>query len=495
MVQPSKDTPSILFIISACSAAVSFITGIWIRNILGPEEYGIWLIYSLFLVYGYYMQFGMLEGFSRDVPRLLGQSRFKQANEIRSVVYTWLLLSSGGSFIGVIVLLLLPLSFFETIMGIIALMLVPFQNIVLFYNHYFLTSQQFNKVAVIQLIVGSIQYVVMAICAIFFGIYGLFLGIFIGSVAALYYSRVKMRRKLPLKWNRPLFTKMLSYGIRISLIGILLSLFTTLDRILIFTFYESASVGHYGIIAFIYQGIMVLPSVFHQVMYPKINYHFGATGEKKALMPIILRPTIGLSYMSPIILGAAFFIFPWFVELLMPEYVAGTTAARIVIVGMFFFIWAMLYAHYLTVVHKEWSYFKVLFCGVLINAIVNLLFIRFGFYINGVALGTAISYMIYPLLLMFVVFKDMGLKWKEYVQHFYLILLPFIVMLVLLLSIHLLSFHFLIEIFLFLILYSVFLFKAAFKIPELSSYKRKWMINMRPKMLEWKKKWMDRVRQ
>jgi len=149
----------------------------------------------------------------------------------------------------------------------------------------------------------------------------------------------------------------------------------------------------------------------------------------------------------------------------------------------------MLYAHYLTVVHKEWSYFKVLCCGVLINVIVNLLFIRFGFYINGVALGTAISYMIYPLMLMFVVFKDMGLKWIEYVKHFYLILLPFIVMLVLLLSIYLFSFHFLIEIGLFLGLYGIFLYKAAAKIPELSSYKRKWTIVLRPKVTEFKKKW------
>ncbi|TDL32515.1 hypothetical protein E2R51_07440 [Jeotgalibacillus sp. S-D1] len=471
-MQPDKENPSILFIVTACSAVVSFVTGIWIRNILGPEEYGIWLIYSLFLVYGYYMQFGILDGFSRDVPRLLGQSRFKQANEVRSVVYTWMLMSSGGSFIGAVVLLILPLSMTETVMGILALLLVPFQNMVLFHNHYFLTSQRFNKVAVIQLFIGSIQYVVMALCAVFMGIYGLFLGVFIGCIAALIYSRSKMKRKLPLKWNGPLFKSMLAYGFRITLIGILLSLFTTLDRILIYTFFDSASVGHYGIIAFIFQGIMVLPAVFHQVMYPKINFQYGATGEKKSLMPIILKPTILLSYGSPLILGTAFFVFPWFVGLLMPEYVSGISAARIVIIGLFFYIWAMLYAHYLTVVHKEWSYLKVLCCGVLINAILNLMFIRLGFYIDGVALGTAISYMLYPLMLMFVCFKDMGLKKMEYLRHFFLILLPFVTMVCLLFGILSLHMHFLMNIVLFMGVYIVFLFASFKKVDVLSSFKQ-----------------------
>ncbi|KIL43746.1 oligosaccharide flippase family protein [Jeotgalibacillus campisalis] len=468
---PTKENPSNLFIVSACSAAVSFVTGIWIRNILGPEEYGIWLIYSLFLVYGYYMQFGILEGFSRDVPRMLGQGRFKKADDIRSTALVWILMSSGMSFLGVTVLLVLPLTFVETIMGIVALLLVPFQNLVLFFNHFYLTVQQFNKVAVIQLIIGSLQYVVMGFWAIFFGIYGLFLGVLIGSLAALIYSRIKMKTKIQLKWHSGLFKKMLKYGFRITLIGILLSLFTTMDRLLIFAFYDSSSVGLYGIIAFIYQGIMVLPSVFHQVMYPKINYHYGATGSKKALMPIILEPTILLSYISPVLLGIAFFMFPWFVEVFMPEYVAGTTAARIVIVGMFFFIWAMLYAHYLTVVHKEWSYFKVLCCGVLINAIVNLIMIRSGLYINGVAIGTAVSYMMYPLLLMFVCFRDMGLKWADYIRHFAIILLPFGMMIGLMGIIESLHIHFLMQIGFYLLGYLIFLLISSNKITLLSGYK------------------------
>ncbi|PPA70137.1 polysaccharide biosynthesis C-terminal domain-containing protein [Jeotgalibacillus proteolyticus] len=461
---PGRENPSSLFIVSACSAAISFITGIWIRNILGPEEYGLWLIYSLFLVYGYYLQFGILEGFSRDVPRVLGQGNTGQAIKIRSTVYTWMFLSSGGSILGVLVLLVLPLTYTETALGIIAMLLVPIQNLVLFYNHYYLTSQQFSKVAVIQLIIGSVQYVIMALCALLFGIYGLFLGVFIGSLAALVYSRIKLKQKPAMKIDKKLLKKMLAYGFRITLIGLLLSLFTTMDRLLVFTFYDSESVGHYGMIAFIYQGIMVLPAVFHQVMYPKINYHYGLTGDKKALMPIILQPTILLSYASPVLLGIAFFGFPWFVELLMPEFVSGTTAARIVIVGLFFFLWAMLYAHYLTVVHKEWSYFKVLCCGILINLILNLFMIQNGFFINGVALGTAISYMVYPLLLMFVCFRDMELNWKEYLRHFTIVLLPFVVMVSLLIGIEQTQIHFLLQIVLYLSSYSIFLILSSRKI-------------------------------
>lgn len=68
----------VLFLTSALSALIAFLSGIWLRNILGPEEYGMWLVFSLVLTYGYVMHLGILDSFNRDIPLLTGQKNMNK---------------------------------------------------------------------------------------------------------------------------------------------------------------------------------------------------------------------------------------------------------------------------------------------------------------------------------------------------------------------------------------------------------------------------------
>jgi len=477
----------ILIFVTALSAIVSFVTGIWIRNILGPREYGIWLIFSLILTYGYYLQLGILDGFSREIPQLLGRNKHNQVNKVRSIVFTWMIFSSCIAIVGVVIILFLPLSSFDTVISIIALLLVPLQNFTLYHNQLFLTTQQFKVVAIIQLIIGCIQYLLMAFFAMLFGIYGLFLGILVGNIGAILYSRLMLSYKIKIMWNWKIIQEMLSYGIPISLIGILLNVFTTIDRILIFYFYGSVSVGHYGIVAFIFQGIMVLPSVFHQIMFPKISFKYGQTGEKRSLKSIIVNPTIYLSFFSPIILGTIYFIFPTFIKVFMPQYVAGINAASLIIIGMFFLIWGTLYSHYHTVVKKIRLYFTVLFSSFCLNIALNLLFIKLGFNLNGVALGTSISYTVYPILMMWFCFKDMGESILDFFKQFALVVYPFITMIGLIFIISQFQFHYLITLFIFLVIYFIFIIISSYQFPILINLRKKLINFIKLKIINFKR--------
>jgi O-antigen/teichoic acid export membrane protein len=477
----------ILIITTAFSALVSFITGIWIRNILGPGVYGVWLIFSLILTYGYYLQLGIIDAFSREVPQLLGQQKYDQINKVRSIVFTWMIFSACIAIVGVIICLLLPLSSFNKVIISIALLLVPLQNLTLYHNHLFLTTQQFKVVAIIQLIIGSIQYLLMAFFAMIFGIYGLFLGILVGNIGAIVYSRFMVTYKIKIMWDWKIIEKMFSYGIPISIIGILLNVFTTVDRILIYFFYGSVSVGHYGIVAFIFQGIMVLPGVFHQIMYPKISFKYGQTGEKRSLKSIIVTPTMYLSFFSPMILGTIYFIFPTFIKVFMPQYVSGIDAGKLIIIGMFFLIWGTLFSHYHTVVRNIRIYFTVLFSSVCLNIVLNLIFIKLGFNIKGVALGTSISYIVYPIIMMWFCFKDMGESIFDFIKQSLFIFYPFIIMIGLILIISQFQIHFMITLIIFLILYLIFIMISSYHIQILIPLRKILVNSIKLKMSNFKR--------
>ena len=68
------------------TAGVTFVTDIISRNILGIQQYGLWLTISTVLVYGTIIQFGVLNGMNREIPRLLGKNQAEEAEYMRQVV-------------------------------------------------------------------------------------------------------------------------------------------------------------------------------------------------------------------------------------------------------------------------------------------------------------------------------------------------------------------------------------------------------------------------
>lgn len=465
--------PSTLFFVTAISALASFGSGIWLRNILGPELYGFWLVYSVILTYGYYVNAGVLDSFSRDVPRLIGARQMKRVNRIRNVVFTWLLSTSVLAAAAAALLFFLPLSRFETMISIAAVLLIPLQNMTLFHNQLFLTTQRFGVVAMIQLLIGSVQYILMTVLALKMGIAGLFLGIAAGNGLAIFYARRKLTYRIQIEWNWPLFKNMLSYGIPITLIGILLSALTAVDRLLAFIIFGPVAAGYYGMVFFVYQGVMVLPAVLHQVMYPKVNARYGKKRSKKRLKPFVLNPAIYLAYMSPFVLGPLYLLLPVFTETLLPSYTEGVESARLVLLSLFFVIWAASFAQYLLAVNKQWIYFSILLGAVSLQVALALAFIQAGAQLKGIALGTAVSYTVYPLWMMWVCLKDMGNSTFGFAKEALTVASPFFAMIALVELVTRMGVHTASSVFLYEVGYFLLMLAACKKVLVLEEFRRK----------------------
>ena len=119
------------------TAGVTFVTDIISRNILGPQQYGLWLTISTVLVYGTIIQFGVLNGMNREIPRLLGKNQAEEAEYMRQVVKGWMITPFITSFLLVIFIVCLDISInIKVILGII-LLLVPVQQLLGYYRMIF----------------------------------------------------------------------------------------------------------------------------------------------------------------------------------------------------------------------------------------------------------------------------------------------------------------------------------------------------------------------
>jgi len=71
---------------------LTFIYNFYVKKFVMPYEFGIFTSANLVLLYMGYLQFGVLNAFNRDYPRLLGQGNETEFKKLRNTVFTYLLL-------------------------------------------------------------------------------------------------------------------------------------------------------------------------------------------------------------------------------------------------------------------------------------------------------------------------------------------------------------------------------------------------------------------
>src|SRR3989338_5221010 len=75
---------------------VNILLAIFIRNTLGPEQMGIWILVQVVLGYTKYIDLGLTGAASIEIPIEKGRNHFEKAERIRGVSLSFALLSSSA---------------------------------------------------------------------------------------------------------------------------------------------------------------------------------------------------------------------------------------------------------------------------------------------------------------------------------------------------------------------------------------------------------------
>jgi O-antigen/teichoic acid export membrane protein len=86
----------------------------------------------------------------------------------------------------------------------------------------------------------------------------------------------------------------------------------------------------------------------------------------------------------------------------MPEFGPGITAMKISLAVPVFFGLATVFVNMLTIVDRQFQLMLIRATVLVINIGLNIVFVKNGYGINGVALGTAVSFALYYLAVFFL---------------------------------------------------------------------------------------------
>jgi len=195
---------------------------------------------------------------------------------------------------------------------------------------------------------------------------------------------------------------------------IISTIFITIDRIIIASFLSYEKVGYYSLGSLISSPVNLLIGSLSIVLFTQLNEKFGTSTSNHVLLMHVEIPIKFISILLSPIVGMGIIALPYLTNLLLPKYVEGVYAAQITVVSSYFLALSGFTGNGLFLINKQKiSAIAFLFSGV-IKTIGSIFLIKIGYGIEGVAVITLVSFLIYHFILLIYFYKYLKEDFKNY---------------------------------------------------------------------------------
>ena len=293
---------------------------------------------------------------------------------------------------------------------------------------------QFGELGRQQVLSGVLGAVLSIALVMALGFEGRLIAGFMTAAAILLYAvRRNPWRPVP-KFNASVSWSLMRVGVPIIISGFVLSLVTTVDRLVVITFLDATQLGYLGLGLMLTNLVSLIPGMASQVLYPRITYHFGNTGKNvAALRSYVLKPPMILSSFLPLMIGPVYLALPFVIRVFLPDYTPGITSARIIVIGIFFYSVLGLTDYFLVTIGKLKQYVFIGCTALALNIGLDFLSLHFGYGIEGIAAGgTLLTYFFYSCIVIGYALSHYTRHLRDWVRYFFRLWTPFICMIVLL---------------------------------------------------------------
>ncbi len=394
---------------SGFSQILQTVKGIIVSKFLGPVNLGIWSNLMLIVSYADFLQLGTLQVLTRDYPREKAKGNEEECQKLVDTNFTYHIIIGLIFFLGIIIYTFI---FFNSITPVFrwGLLTIGFLFLLMrIYEFISRTIRAFDKIKEIMVsgIVFSICIVITGIIlTYYFQLYGLFLSMLITYIISIIFILIYV----PFKFKFDFDTKKIGYiiiaGLPIMLVNFFYSLVRSIDKVFILAFLNHEDLGYYHFSIMITGFFMMVPFAIASQMFPKLSFKFGSVTDKKQMFNFVFKPTLGLSYFEFFITGYGLIGVPFLINLFLPEYRESIPPFEIISVGLFFLSISGIIGNFLIVIHRQNDILKVSIATLIICLITDYVFLKLGYGISGVALGTSITYVFYGLGVIFYGMKN-----------------------------------------------------------------------------------------
>jgi O-antigen/teichoic acid export membrane protein len=407
---------------------IGIATSILIRNFLGPALMGVWSAIKVLLDYTQYCDIGLASAVCCEIPYLRGAGKNDSVEKVKDLAFTFNLIVSL-----LLIIFFVAGSFFlrgayerYAVYGIRIAAIIA--SLTLFTNLLLTILRAEKKFLLISKVI-ILQAVIMLVFALTLvsklKLYGMYLSIpaVIALTAVFIISSEKMRFRL--FFEKKLFIKLLAVGLPLFFYGIVYTMYMSVDKIMIIKMIGPEALGYYSLVILVMGIVESFPRLFSIVLFPRTQERYGETQSYDYIRKYVEKPTKLVFYLGILVFGYAYFMISGLVPIVMPKFTYGIISAKIIMCGLILYVLTIFSENFIVSTRKQIYEIPMVLTCISIMTALNFYFIKNGFGIAGVAMGTSISYAIFFFMVSMFAFKHF-LNKKEILRFYLDILLPYV---------------------------------------------------------------------
>lgn len=363
-----------------------------VAALLGPQQFGLWKSLQLALSYTVWTDLGALRGLGCQMPLFRGEGRVAEAEVVQSSAWTLLLIPTTLVSLG-LVATGAWISDSSVGHGVMLISPVLLTTRVLYY-FLELANAQKNFALKSRGIIGlAVVDAVLAPLASWWG--GLWL--FMWSVTAtnalvIAYLTVKLSFSWHVSWRPADLLSVSAVGFPIAIAGFAFETLRTVDRLVIVTSIGTDAVGYYGLAMMVFDIAVMVPMLFGQVMLPHVAERFGREQDKAGLFYEAEQVIVTVNRFLPFLLAVGCLLLPAVTGALLPAYMPGIKAARILVwAALFVTVHSMISVVLITLRHRA-SLVALNVTALVVGGLVCIGAVKAGLGIDGVAAAMCATY-------------------------------------------------------------------------------------------------------
>ena len=383
------------------------VTSLLLRMLLDPAQMGIWQAAKLFLSYGNYANLGISKGATRDFTIALGQGDTSKAkrgldlaftvNTLTSAAYAavligagaWIGLSSGGTWAPAWAAGL-------AIVGALAVL----NRYVTFHVTILRAKQDFKATSQLSMLEAVLTLGICGLATWCWGLWGLYLATLAVLTAGLVFVWRRRAVALHWAWDAGEIRRLIATGGPILLASTVSSLFRSLDKLMILGYLSDREyqLGCYSAALMVTVQLYGLGNMLSMVMGPRYGEKYGRSGDRGEVARLAARATelhaAALALPAALSIVAAPALLGW----LLPDYQPGLAPLVWLVPGVLALCVALPAAQYLVAVKRQNRALAAVLTATALAALGNHLALHGGHGLVGVAVATALGYVVYGIL-------------------------------------------------------------------------------------------------
>lgn len=382
-----------------------------IMKLFTVAGYGAYGFLFLILTYGASLHLGLENAFGKQYPVEIGKRDKSRACNIRDSSYTFSMMLTLAAMALIILFAIVNnnAAFEKRWAYILLAFTLPLQMLVEYYRTFFRVTKEFGRINVMELIYGAFEFVLRVGPVYYFmsvspcveyAFIGLFVGLFLTFAATIGYAYFTAPEKIGIRWNIPEVKYLYRLGIPIFICFLMDSLFKNGDKFMAYWFYQDEGMAYYLAGSQVAGLLYLVPFAVGWVIFPLMLQRYGETRDGTKVADFVFPPTSAV-IQAILPLGAMMYLsLDFLIPILLAKYTPTILAAKILIPGMYFWCIVNMFMYFLIAMDDRKRMVLYQVGALILNLSLNWYFWQVrGMFIEGIALGTTISYFIYSVFL------------------------------------------------------------------------------------------------